>query len=112
MVRPAMRNRAGALFRRVRMQDRLIGYLLQALEVEEITVVEQWLAGDQQAVIQMRTLQLALTPLKCCTGDCDSPPGLAPKTCEKIRQQWAARCEAPAAENPGCCTDDNDPFRP
>ena len=68
------------------MQDKLIGYLLGALEVEETTSVEGVLDVDLEARRQLEILRSGLVPF---SGDCkhvEAPGGLATRTCQRIRE--------------------------
>lgn len=67
------------------MQDKLIGYLLGALEVDETTHIEHVLRAESEARRQLEVLRMGLAPLE---GDCKhvaAPSGLAARTCQRIR---------------------------
>jgi len=68
------------------MQDNLVGYLLDALNVEETTLVERLLATDDKVLVQLETLRLALAPLETDREQVDAPQGLAARTCRKVRE--------------------------
>jgi hypothetical protein len=68
------------------MQDKLLGYLLGTLEIEETLLVEQSLVEDSEARSQLEVLRLALIPLESARCDVDAPVGLALRTCQRIRE--------------------------
>jgi hypothetical protein len=68
------------------MQDKLLGYLLGALEIDETLLVEQSLAQDAEARSQLEILRLALSPLETVRCDVEAPAGLAIRTCQCIRE--------------------------
>ena len=68
------------------MQDQLIGYLIGALEVQEMTLVEQTLSADAEARRQLEILRVALSPLATADDGCQPPPGLALRTCQRLRE--------------------------
>jgi len=72
------------------MQDKLVGYLLGALEIEEILFVEQALASDAEARHHLELLRLALAPLEPIRQEANVPEGLAQRTCLRIREVRAA----------------------
>jgi hypothetical protein len=65
--------------------ERLIGYLLNALEHEDALAVERSLAGEDETRRQLDLLRFALVPLEGDCGDVDAPAGLAACTCRRIR---------------------------
>lgn len=67
------------------MQDKLIGYLLGALEVEEASQVEQLLAADEELRRQLEVLRLGLAPLAGDREHVDAPAQLAMRTCQRVR---------------------------
>lgn len=68
------------------MHDKLIGYLLGALEVGEATHVEQLLAADTDVRQQLEILRMGLVPFDGDREDVEAPAGLAVRTCQQIRQ--------------------------
>jgi len=66
------------------MHDKLIGYLLGALEVEEVTHVEQLLEADDVRQ-QLELLRRSLAPLEADRSAAEVPPQLAIRTCQRIR---------------------------
>jgi anti-sigma-K factor RskA len=67
------------------MHDKLIGYLLDALEADEVQAIEQMLQTDAEARQQLEILRLGLAPLHGDSQDEAPPAGLAVRTCERIR---------------------------
>lgn len=68
------------------MHDKLIGYLLGALEAEETTYVEQILQVDTEACRQLKVWQISLAPLEPDRQHIEAPARLAVRTCQRIRQ--------------------------
>jgi anti-sigma-K factor RskA len=68
------------------MQEQLIGYLIGALPVEEMTLVEQTLSADAESRQQLEILRLALAPLETAHLRGEAPPGLALRTCLRLRE--------------------------
>ena len=68
------------------MQAELIGYLLNALEEEELRCVEEMLAADEAARRQLEVLRQALLPLGCSQRHDEPPQDLAARTCEFVRE--------------------------
>jgi anti-sigma-K factor RskA len=68
------------------MQDKLLGYLLGALEAEEIAVVEKTIASQRELHGQLDQLRLVLAPLEPLRQEVDAPSGLAVRTCQRIRE--------------------------
>lgn len=69
------------------MHDELVGYLCGALEVEEITLIERSLDGDEQLRSRLEIIRLAFLPLECDREECCPPDGLAKRFCEKLRSK-------------------------
>ena len=67
------------------MQEKLVEYLLGALEVEEVSLVQQALQWDVEVSRQLDILRLGLAPLEGDRDHVEPPPGLAMRTCERIR---------------------------
>ncbi|MBI1902500.1 MAG: hypothetical protein HYS13_15475 [Planctomycetia bacterium] len=67
------------------MQDKLLGYLLGALEGEETAFVEQALTSDGETRRQLDVWRLALVPLQSLPRQVDAPAGLTRRTCQRIR---------------------------
>ena len=79
------------------MHDMLIGYLLKALDADELECVERMLEGDPNANQLLQALVCCLHPLQ---GDCEhenAPDGLAHRTCQKVR---AARLRERGCQEP------------
>ena len=70
------------------MHDKLIGYMLGALEVEETIYVEQILDVDSEARRQFEVLQTGLAPLQADRKHVEAPARLAVRTCQRI---WELR---------------------
>lgn len=68
------------------MQDQLVGYLIGALQVEEMTLVEQTLSADAEVRQQLEILRLALAPLETAHDSGEPPQGLAQRTCLRLRE--------------------------
>jgi anti-sigma-K factor RskA len=68
------------------MQAELIGYLLNALEEEELRCVEEMLAADKAARRQLELLRLALLPLGSNQPHAEPPQDLAARTCKFVRE--------------------------
>lgn len=68
------------------MVDNLLGYLLGALEAEDIEQVSLALQSDPQLQRQLELVRRALEPLECCSEAVDAPPDLAVRTWVVIRQ--------------------------
>jgi anti-sigma-K factor RskA len=68
------------------MQDKIIGYLLGALEVEETTYVEEVLKTDTEARRQLEVLRIGLVPFEGDREHVEAPARLAIRTCQRIRE--------------------------
>lgn len=68
------------------MQDKLLGYLLGALDSDETTHVEQTLVRDEAVGCRLAVLRRALLPLQCAPEPTSPPAGLAERTCQRIRE--------------------------
>lgn len=68
------------------MVDNLLGYLLGALEAEDIEQVSLALQSDPQLQRQLELVRRALEPLEFCRETVDAPPDLAVRTWVVIRQ--------------------------
>lgn len=68
------------------MEDKLVGYMIGALEIEEILLVEQALEADPAVVQQLEVLRLAIEPLQYAAEPVDPPVDLAARTCQRIRE--------------------------
>jgi anti-sigma-K factor RskA len=71
------------------MQDQLVGYLLEALECDELRCVEHLLEKDAEARRQLELLRDALLPLVGDDGFIDPPTGLVARTCAQVRRAHA-----------------------
>jgi hypothetical protein len=80
------------------MQHQLIGYLLQALDADEVADVERALSTCAETQRQMQILSRALEPLSALSDDIVIPVGLSVRTCECIRS--IAATSQPAAPEP------------
>lgn len=67
------------------MHDKLIGYLLDALEAEETISVQRILEVDTEAQRKLGTLRTALEPLEADRRHVEAPSQLAVRTCQRIR---------------------------
>lgn len=68
------------------MHAELLGYLLDALEEEELRAVEEMLAANDAAQRQLEILRLALIPLGSSPQHEDPPRDLAARTCRFVRE--------------------------
>jgi anti-sigma-K factor RskA len=68
------------------MQVELIGYLMGALEVEELRQVEQLLLAEAEARQQLEILRRSFAPLEADREQADAPRGLAIRTCQRIHE--------------------------
>jgi anti-sigma-K factor RskA len=68
------------------MHDKLIGYLLGALEAEETIDVEQVLRVDGEARRQLDVLRMSLAPLEADRKYVEAPRRLSIVTCQRIRE--------------------------
>ncbi len=68
------------------MQARLLGYLLNALEEEELRCVEEILAASEEAQRQLAILRFALTPLGGDSTHEEPPDDLGVRTCKLLRE--------------------------
>jgi hypothetical protein len=67
------------------MHDELIGYLLGALNRDELVMVEEYLAAQPDAGRHLEALRRGLEPLETDGGHLDPPEGLALRTCQIVR---------------------------
>ena len=67
------------------MHDELIGYLLGALDGDELALVEEHLAARPDADCHLEILRRGLEPLEADDGHLDPPEGLALRTCQVVR---------------------------
>jgi len=75
------------------MHMELVGYLLDALEEEEVRHVEQTLQTSMTIRQRLEVLRLALFPLEADREHVSPPAGLAARTCKRIREQSATASE-------------------
>ena len=66
------------------MQDELLGYLLGALDVEDLLRVESYLEAAPHARVHLEVLRRGLLPLKADDGHVEPPNGLAHRTCRTL----------------------------
>lgn len=66
------------------MQDRIIGYLLGALDAAELACFEAELKSNPELQAQVRAAERSLDILSCDEDDIDPPDGLAEATCDAI----------------------------
>lgn len=69
------------------MREHLIGYLLGALEPEELDLVSSHLERDPELQAELHLLKQSLAPLAADEGDFEPPPGLARRTCGLVERQ-------------------------
>ena len=70
----------------IEVRERLLEYLLGAMEAEEVTLIEQTLAADGDARGELELLQMAIARLEPLCQQADAPDGLARRTCQRIRE--------------------------
>jgi anti-sigma-K factor RskA len=68
------------------MQDRLIDYLLNALDGDEASHVERLLRTDEEARRQLERLRPYLELLAADKSPVEAPTELVQRTCQQIRQ--------------------------
>ena len=68
------------------MQEKLVGYMLRALEAEEIAFVHELIQYDLEVRRQLEILRRGLDPLEGDNDHVDAPPGLAVRTCQRIHE--------------------------
>ena len=68
------------------MQEKLLGYLLNALEEDEVRCVEALLAANEEARRQLEVLRHALTPLGGNITLEEPPHDLGRRTCRLLRE--------------------------
>ena len=66
------------------MDENLIGYLLNALDADERSATEAYLAANADARRKLDLLRSALAPLELDRGLPDPPPRLAERTLERV----------------------------
>lgn len=66
------------------MQDRIIGYLLGALDEDELARFEAELRSNPELQAQVRAAERSLDILGCDEDDIDPPDGLADTTCDAV----------------------------
>ena len=66
------------------MRERLLGYLLDALEPEERQEVEDALQHDPKLQHELELLSDSLEPLRAAEGDIEPPTLLAERTCKWV----------------------------
>ena len=69
------------------MVETLLGYLLGALDADDVEQLSQALKSDPELCRQLDLLRLALEPLELCGDAIDAPADLAIRTWTVIRQQ-------------------------
>lgn len=78
------------------MRDQLIGYLLDALEPDERSQVEEQLSRDPELRQDLHVLSRAFEPLAVDRNHYEAPPGLVDRTFQYIAAQTETRVAAPA----------------
>ena len=68
------------------MVETLLGYLLGALETDDVEQLSIALESDPELRRQLELLRLALEPLELCCDAVDAPTDLAVRTWVVIRQ--------------------------
>ena len=68
------------------MQAKLLGYLLNALEEEEVRCVEEILEANAAARRQLEILRFALLPLGSNRQHEEPPHDLGARTCKLVRE--------------------------
>lgn len=67
------------------MHESLIGYLLNALDVEQTLEVQRILDVDSEARRRLGVLRTGLAPLEGDRNDSEAPSRLSVRTCLRIR---------------------------
>ena len=80
------------------IRNDLLGYLLDALEPDEMERVAQALRRDPALQEELRLLRGGLSLLREEDADIQPPPGLARRTCDLIARHERATEESPPAE--------------
>ena len=82
------------------MREQLLGYLLGALEPDELSAIESRLEQDHELRAELEVLREKLLPLAEDDGEIEPPPGLASRTCRYVMsrvgpavEQFAGRCQ-------------------
>ena len=78
------------------MRQKLLDYLMDALEDGDRQRVEKALRGDHTLQQELETLRESLEPLDVYRGDFDPPDGLADATCQLVAEHRAQNKTAPA----------------
>ena len=76
------------------MQAKLLGYLLNALDEEEVRCVEELLVASEAAQRQLEILRFALRPLGSNQRHDEPPHDLAARTCQLVRDKRRADSES------------------
>lgn len=66
------------------MHEQLLGYLLGALEPDDVERLEARLAQDAELRESLAVLKRSLTPLADDDEECEPPPGLSQRTCRFV----------------------------
>jgi anti-sigma-K factor RskA len=74
------------------MQDRLVEYVLDLVEVEERVQIDAWLAADEQSRRYVAWLRALVTPLARLRAQEPHPlpEGLAHRTCQCVQAARAS----------------------
>jgi|GEM_PF-2928158 len=69
------------------MNDKVIGYLIGALDGDEQNQLEQMLAADEKARATLDAVRRRLTTIhSCCCNTLQIPSDLAVRTCSRVRE--------------------------
>ncbi|NLY01325.1 MAG: hypothetical protein GXY83_34980 [Rhodopirellula sp.] len=81
------------------LRERLLGYLLGALEEDEEAILDEQLERDEPLRRQLKQVWRSLQPLRSSPQEFLPPLGLAARTCEMIAE-WPSRAgEQPCSEH-------------
>ncbi|MBM4000402.1 MAG: DUF1559 domain-containing protein [Planctomycetes bacterium] len=84
----------------MKARDRLLGYLLGALDAGEHAEVERALAESPELRDALDALRIHLAPLDQARGEHEPPSGLVERTCERVEWEEARRADPTGTPGP------------